>query len=66
MYENLVVSILIVFWFYASACLFALLMNNGYYIKNIPMMDETGTYQVYNFIPLFMITNCFDKKIYIE
>lgn len=41
-------------------------INGNFYIQNMPIIDDLGTYQVYNFIPLCVFTNYFDKKIYVD
>lgn len=65
MYEYLFICGLIIIWIYSTVCLFFIGSNSGsLYIQCIPMIDNLGTYQVYNFIPLFMFTSYFNKKIY--
>jgi hypothetical protein len=38
----------------------------NFYIESMPFIDEIGTYQVYNCVPMCLFTKCFDKKIYTE
>jgi hypothetical protein len=66
MCEYLCIFVLIVMWIYSSICLFCVGISGNCYIQNIPIIDNLGTYQVYNFIPLCMFTSYFDKKIYIN
>ena len=66
MYKYLLIIVLIVICLYLIICLFCIGINGNFYIENMPMIDNIGTYQTYNFIPLCLFTNYFDKKIYIE
>lgn len=65
MYEYLFLVVLIIMWLYSTICLFLIGISSDCYIQNMPMMDNLGTYQVYNFIPLCIFTSYFDKKIYV-
>lgn len=66
MFEYIIVFIFIILWLYLTLCLFLMVAGGGFYIKNMPMIDNNGSYQVYNFIPLALFTNYFDKKVYIK
>lgn len=62
---NFIFYFLILIFIYSTLCLFFILINNSnYYIETIPIQDENGVYQNYYYIPFFIFSNYFDKKIY--
>lgn len=64
-YEYILYIGLIIILIYLSICIFMITIGNSFYIQQMPMYENDKVYQTYHFIPLFLFTKYFDKKIYI-
>jgi hypothetical protein len=61
MIEKITIILLGIMWLYSSTILFLIVANGGnIYIKGMPIGNKIA----YNFIPLCLITNYFDKYEY--
>jgi hypothetical protein len=68
-YDYICIIILISLWIYTSLCLFIILINGcSMHVISIPMLDngDGHVYQFYEYIPLCIFTNYFNKRVFYE